>query len=408
MTEVDPSSDARLQSEADKHSADASLVGVGYQFQVALLRLLGAGDGAKLYLETLDDIEFQEGELLEAIQVKHHLKKAANITDKGTEIWKTLQGWVDQFRAGRVPAGNVSFILISTGQAKSGTLAELMENRERTNDQLSEKIAAIGSTSSNMDITSCAEAIDALGPEDKERLLHGIQLISNSTQFSALDDEILHELRRSHGDSAKRQALRDMVVGWWFRECFNHLAIKVTERKSLTGSDLQDQIDYFREQLRPTSLPIDLPVILSADGSVNEAALFIRQLLLLGLVDERSLKSRTRNFMRAMTARSEWFRLGLISEDELDQFDEVLQETWSLKFGVEVAKITSGSPDDRKKAGIAILEYAELHDTHKLRSDCDAQFIRRGSYHLLADKKELALGWHPDFKDILQEDPDVL
>jgi hypothetical protein len=71
------------------HSAAEPMLGYLYQCRGALLdavRRVRAADNFQLHLETLDDVTFQMvGAPVELLQLKHHINKAASLTDVSTD-----------------------------------------------------------------------------------------------------------------------------------------------------------------------------------------------------------------------------------------------------------------------------------------------------------------------------------
>ncbi len=77
------------EKERGQHSAAASALGYLYQVRYALLeslRRLRNGQEFIVAIETLDDVMFEkDGEAPELLQTKHHLEKAANLTDSSNK-----------------------------------------------------------------------------------------------------------------------------------------------------------------------------------------------------------------------------------------------------------------------------------------------------------------------------------
>ncbi len=109
-----------------EYSAVSSALGYFYQVRYALLealRRLRTGYGFNVSIETLDDVVFDSSaDPLEIFQLKHHINKAANLTDASPDLWKTLRIRCEASAADRIPAGTV-FILITTASAGQGHAA---------------------------------------------------------------------------------------------------------------------------------------------------------------------------------------------------------------------------------------------------------------------------------------------
>ena len=72
-------------------------------------------------IEHLDDIEYgdNEGNASYLLQVKHHLKNEANITDSSKELWDTIKIWSEGTSSGIIPSDTL-FFLITTSSEKMG------------------------------------------------------------------------------------------------------------------------------------------------------------------------------------------------------------------------------------------------------------------------------------------------
>ena len=80
-------------------AVDASL-GYLYQVRSALfwsLRRLKDEPDFLVSIETLDDVTFETtgGNATDLLQIKHHLKGTASLTDASPDLWKTLRIWFE-------------------------------------------------------------------------------------------------------------------------------------------------------------------------------------------------------------------------------------------------------------------------------------------------------------------------
>jgi hypothetical protein len=107
-------------------SAADSALGYLYQARLALLsslQRLAQDQTFALYLETLDDVVFDsEAAPLELLQLKHHLKHAANLTDASPDLWRTFRVWMEGRSQGSIPP-DAQLFLITTSDAGAGSAA---------------------------------------------------------------------------------------------------------------------------------------------------------------------------------------------------------------------------------------------------------------------------------------------
>ena len=74
------------------HQASEQMVGYLYQVRYALALLLDDDNSdSQISIEKFDDVAFVDGNTpIERIQLKHHVRKAGNLTDKSTDLWRKI------------------------------------------------------------------------------------------------------------------------------------------------------------------------------------------------------------------------------------------------------------------------------------------------------------------------------
>src|SRR3712207_6592136 len=114
------------------HAAAGSAAGYLHQMQLALLELWDRtpeDPGVSLSIEAADDIEIRDadGDTVVLVQSKHHLKEAA-LTDRSTDLWKTIAVWTEVAAAhgeGRLPR----LALYTTATCADGSAAAILRPR---------------------------------------------------------------------------------------------------------------------------------------------------------------------------------------------------------------------------------------------------------------------------------------
>lgn len=100
-----------------------------YQVRYALLLLLQKMEhepDAVISLETRDDIVFEKnGDAKELLQLKHTVKATAGLSDRSSDLWKTLRIWSEDVLAN--PTSSARFILVTCGAVSSGSIAEMLK-----------------------------------------------------------------------------------------------------------------------------------------------------------------------------------------------------------------------------------------------------------------------------------------
>lgn len=98
---------------------------------LSALQRLAENHSFALYLETLDDVVFETaGSAVDLLQLKHHCKRSANLTDASTDLWKSLRVWIEGRSNGDIPA-DARLFLITTSDVGAGSAASWLMARER-------------------------------------------------------------------------------------------------------------------------------------------------------------------------------------------------------------------------------------------------------------------------------------
>ena len=79
------------------HQATEQMLGYLYQIRYALALLLkNDNPDYQISIEKFDDVAFdKDGQPVQLIQLKHHIKQKGNLTDSSADLWRTLKVWID-------------------------------------------------------------------------------------------------------------------------------------------------------------------------------------------------------------------------------------------------------------------------------------------------------------------------
>jgi hypothetical protein len=91
-----------MRQGENTHGAGGSLTGYLFQCRFALfagLQAIADHPQIAVSIEKFDDVGFEEqGEPIQLVQTKHHLKKTGNLSDASVDLWKTLNIWTNWWR----------------------------------------------------------------------------------------------------------------------------------------------------------------------------------------------------------------------------------------------------------------------------------------------------------------------
>ena len=144
------------------------------------------------------------------------------------------------------------------------------------------------------------------------------------------------------------------LLGWWYQICVQLLDRSV---EAVSASDLDLAISDLRDQFLPDNLPMAPEVLVpftQEDSIPYRSRQFVQQLMWIAL-DEDRLWRAIRDYHRAWAQRSEWLRLNLICEPELDRYAFRLYDEWEHIFQQRVARMRRDGVSEADFVGQEIL-----------------------------------------------------
>jgi hypothetical protein len=391
-----------LKTDMNKFSAQGPYLGYLYQARYALFLLLDSQDDAELMIEKFDDVSFSEdGKPQELLQLKHHINSSPKLTDKSTDLWKTLRVWSTLFKSKHFEMPGTMLTLITTNQAPEDSIAAMLRpDGQREPKIAAKKLREIAKNPKGSDsLESEFEAFLDLAEQEQELLIEGVKILDASlgiTDIPAKVKKLLLGVKREHID-----AVYERLEGWWLNKVIDHL--KGESKEILSRFDAQNKIAEIAEQFRPDNLPIDFLDWEPPDTDENR--IFVHQLELISIRSERIAKA-VQDYYRAFEQRSRWVREELVFGSELYRYEERLIEEWERYFLAcqDDHLNDESSEDELVKCGREVYKWIEQCDSPRLRirPNVSEAYIVRGSYHMLADRNPPKVGWHPKFLERLK------
>jgi hypothetical protein len=196
-----------VTSHSDFSATDSAL---GYLYQVRLallssLQRLAMNESFAVYLETLDDVVFEEdGSTLELLQLKHHCKRAANLTDASSDLWKSFRVWIEGRANGNIPE-YAQLYLITTSNIGQGASASYLAVENRNEAEALKKLQETATTSTNQTNEPAYRLFRSLSPNAQAALVRAITILPNAPNISDVSEALRVQARlsvkRSHLDS---------------------------------------------------------------------------------------------------------------------------------------------------------------------------------------------------------------
>ena len=387
-----------------KSQFDASASMLGYLYQVryglyiSLKKLLDVDDPDQfnVSIEKLDDIGFdKEGTPTELLQTKFHCKQG-NLTDRSTDIWKTIRVWVESIKNNEIELGRVLLTLVTTQYLPTDTIASYLSvGNERNPDKALELMVKICSED-NAPNAKGYKAFQTLTKVEKQTLVDSIHFVGKSDDLLQIRSQINRHGRQSVPADAV-EAFVDRLEGVWFKWCIE----KLSENPSgiINLGALQDLLDQIRPEYSQTNLPAEftdiLPDIIDTDKDLR---LFVQQLRLFN-APKIMIEQAITYYYRAFEQRTKWSTDGLLNPGELSKYDRKLCEQWKEQQSFLEAMEIIENEQDKLRYSVKLYQQCFSKCVVPIRHDFTEAYVSKGSYQILAD--QLTIGWHPDYLDNL-------
>ena len=381
------------------HNAAGQMLGYLYQVRYALNLLLESNDpGYQISLEKFDDIAFdRDGTPVQLIQVKHHTTPAS-LTDASTDLWRTLNVWIDAITNDFSLLDHTDFVIITTSVAPDNSAAKMIQQQKYKDAY--DRLKDVTNDSSNQTNLRYYIRFKSVGESILFQLVKRIRIISSASDITDIEQNIQRQIRYSCKPEHVQPAI-ERIEGWWFQECIK--ALSSVNPIISTNRQLHAKVYEISRQYDDDNLPIefwDLDEVEEAELDPKDR-IFLEQLRLLQY-QSRTLRLALQDYYKASMQRSSWLRQGLVYANELVTYEHRLQDAWEHAFSdMEENLKDYGNPTEieKRKAGKALYSKMMGQDI-RIREGVYAAYVMLGTYHHLANS--LTIGWHVDFFEKLK------
>lgn len=388
-------------------SAKEPALGYYYQIIQGLVLLLEENGmtNPKLSFECLDDIAIENADKVELYQAKLHITPA-QLTDRSTDFWKTIRVWSEGIKDGTFNPRTTIFTLITTASISDNSFLNLfMSGKEEDRNKILIMMETIAMETTNETNKPGYDAFSKLTEEEQKELINNIRINDANVSISDTMAQLKYRLELS-ASSSTLDSLVDSVVGWWFISAVNML--QSDTKQTISKAIANNYIQSCRDQLRADALPDEFYENVEIDDAALEESkdkMFVKQLSLIDAT-KREKKAAISDYKRAYGQRSKWLRDGRITQQEYNTFDADLQEEWQSRFDLMLDETEGKGNEERKNAGHAFYRKNYVSPQYTLPRFREASlYITKGSYQILSNDK--TIGWHPDYKDLLDDDKTV-
>lgn len=401
------------QGLSTNFSAAPSAAGYLYQARLALLLALSyvnRDSNVEVSIEALDDISFErDGAAFDLLQTKHHLDRAASLTDSSSDLWKTIRIWAEAIAVDPSLPGRTRFALVTTGNAPDASVASLLRpaptypiGSKRDPKGAALRLTLIAESSTNEALKRAFTAFLALSEPMRASLLSSVEILDQQPDLVDVEAEI-EECLRLFAPRGQAHKARELIEGWWWPRVCKALIDKPPTPVAI--GEIEAKLDDVRELLKREGLNLDFEEAEPTDEQAIgfEVFPFIGQLRAIGVGGLR-IQWAKRDYYRAFSQRSKWTREHAVHDGELASFERRLIEEWEPRFErmCDRSRPAEDGENHLQSAGQELFHWVETEARIPFRSLL-TRSLSVGSYHILAN--DIRLGWHRDYKTIFPKEP---
>jgi hypothetical protein len=344
------------------------------------------------------------------------------IADRAVSLWKTLANWIDARRDGSLPAATVYVLYVA--QPYEGLIADELHRCTRTDDAIdlvgrlrkrfAEDLQTEDSNNANAGAAKKARSATLI---DEADLGEGspAALVKQLRRVFANADEVIasvvtyfsiekgtaspvSEVRSAISANVRDEHVDEVtesLLGWTKAQVMAQ--IEARQVVCIPFDDFREYrlVVYERVLGKLKEFPEHTPTPRRSEIEEHlDGSNFVLQLNVLEL-EEETIESYVKDYMRASSARTSWAALGYLNPRSIGPFVEELQDHWK-QSSLEVKTLDMDKTPIQR--GVKLLLLCMKKETRIHKVDVPSYFSR-GSFHEIAN--ELKIGWHPDWKSLI-------
>lgn len=377
-----------------------------------------------LSVEEIGDVGV-DGELNEIVELKNAQHASHNpLSNSSIDLWKTLYNWVMFFYK------NKDFII------DEFRLLLYINSKNECRADIAKDINECNSKENYNDIIKKIKKDILKNEKYKRRMLDSIikTEVSATSKFyiECLLSSELHEyfekvcfkfayeisnidyyvqlenlLKINYGcqDVAIINSIAQQLIGWVDKKITQSIAMK--QPATIHTKEFQDFTQqYIGIYMMPNKYMKHINIIPSENELIDELKSSPRYLKQLDLIGVSALKSQAVSyFLQLKLERKNWIKSGLlesVSDSKYVAYQNSLYRTWEMYSLQNSLKLS-----DKKEIGQETLFNMLQYNANKFDNETIDIDITRGFVHELADYEsdiDIAIGWHPDFKELLNNE----
>lgn len=377
-------------------NAPGQLLGFTIQFPRALCHLLNCTPGSVVCVEVHGDVATIHSNGFKTAEEDKSSVNSNPVTDKSSDLWKTLSNWIDAVKTGELDIEKTKFILFRNKSGRQG-IADAFHSANSA-DEIEKALDNAIVKMSDIDQEHVAWMYYENVINNNRQILK--KIIENFTLETGSGDgfdEVEALLKKLHVPAKSIKDLATHLGGWILRNVTNKISQKKDARISWEDFNAAF-LERFEQARRLELIDFTLEVPPSEDQIKFQISLRPRYLLQAELVgcDHEDLLGAVTDFLKARTNRDRWIEHELLDEISAEEFETRLHRFW--KNAKSTIKIINKELDPVERGRLLYNQCQIRQETIKNSELPDSTVA--GTYHALANG--LKLGWHEDWESRLK------
>ncbi|HGW5377042.1 TPA: ABC-three component system protein [Pseudomonas aeruginosa] len=388
-----------MGTQSDKYAAGEQGLGYVYQIRFALAHLMKQDESQALLIEADDDVELRDIDGKKTLISLKHKQVGETVGTLSTDFWKSVRIWLDRYIRDGNLACDHSYCMATTARVGPNSLLKyFLDGAGAKPTDFSKQLVAELKSSKAALSAQIEATFSSLNETQQDDFLARIVIADSSLRIKELDEAFAPLLRSV---AAKfRVDVRERMEGWWLREAIELIQ---GERKPITGAEVWAKFAQVNSEYYDERLPITFDDAYPDEeiDAVKDTRQFVEQLRAIGMSSD-SLEMAILDFYRAFSQRAHWTRVNALVGGEIRKFELRLVEEWKRARGWAMVNAPQNEAEFQA-AGRKLYDWAENQSKGlQIRKDVTEDFVRRGSFHILADEKPMPrVHWHPRFLERL-------
>lgn len=390
-----------MATKTDKYAAGEQGLGYVYQIRFALAHLMRQDDeSSSLLIEADDDVQVKDVNGKDTLISLKHKQEGETVGTLSVDFWKSIRIWLDRYKRDGKLACSHAYCMTTTARVGPNSMLKHFQGGAgpKPPDFVAKLLVELQTSSTELS-KEISASMAGLSDAELNDFFFRIVIADCSLRINELEAAVAGQLKSVIPKF--RTDVRERLEGWWLGQTIELIRKR---RDPITSSEVWLMVSSISSQYHDERLPVTFEEEVPPEGvdPLNDPRQFVQQLRAIG-IDTVGLEMAILDFYRAVSQRLHWARVDVLVGGEMRRFEARLVEEW--KRAKSWASI-NGLYNDAQvlEAGRRLYQWAENESRHiQIRKQVTEDFIRRGSFHILADEKpEPRVYWHPKFLDMLK------